>query len=207
MSPAVLTRKQRQEQTREELVAAAASVFARRGYHQATVEEIAAEAGFSTGAVYSNFAGKEELFLALADREVEERVEEFRAVAEAAGRGGEPGEEAAQRFRAFLERDPDWPLLFYEFWSLSVRNATLQEELRERREAVRDALADTLERVAGELGFELRFPPKTLATAIGASLNGLAFERAADPRAIPDDVFAEFITAVLGCAISAPPDA
>jgi hypothetical protein len=43
-----------------------------------------------------------------------------------------------------------------------------------------------------------------LATAIAASLNGLAFERAADPDSLPDEVFAEFVVAVLGCAIAAP---
>lgn len=202
--PAVLTRRERQQQTREELVAAAAKVFARRGYHKATVEEIAAEAGFSTGAVYSNFDGKEELFLAIADRQVQDRVGEIRAVADAADGTGEAGEEAALQFRAFLERDPDWPLLFYEFWSLSVRSPELQDELARRRDAVRDALAETLQRVARHHGFELRFPARELATAISASLNGLAFERAADPDALPDEVFAEFVGAVLGCAIAAP---
>jgi AcrR family transcriptional regulator len=204
MVTSVPTRKERQERTREQLVAAASRVFARRGYHQATVEEIAAEAGFSTGAVYSNFTGKEQLFLALADRQVSERVAEIEAVADAAEREDDAGAEAAAQFRTFLERDPDWPLLFYEFWSLSVRNPDLQGELAKRRDAIRDALADTLERVAAQHGFELRFPPQTLATAIAASLNGLAFERAADPEALPDDVFAEFVTAVLGCAIAAP---
>jgi AcrR family transcriptional regulator len=206
MVQAVLTRKERQEQTREELVGAAAKVFARRGYYQATVEEIAAEAGFSTGAVYSNFDGKEELFLALADRQVLDRVAEIEAVAGAAEGNGDAGLEAAEQFRAFLENDPDWPLLFYEFWSLSVRNPELQDELAKRRETIRDALAETLERVADAFGIELRFPAPALATAIAASLNGLAFERAADPDALPDEVFAEFITAVLGCAISAPQD-
>jgi AcrR family transcriptional regulator len=204
MVAVVLTRKERQQQTREHLVAAASRVFARRGYHQATVDDIAAEAGFSTGAVYSNFSGKEELFLALADRQVSERVAEIRAVADAAEREDDAGAEAAAQFRAFLERDPDWPLLFYEFWSLSVRNPDLQGELATRRDAIRDALAETLERVARQNGFELRFSPAALATAIAASLNGLAFERAADPDALPDEVFAEFVTAVLGCAIPAP---
>src|SRR4051794_40496154 len=105
--PKVLTRRERQEQTRDRLLDAAAKVFARRGYHQASLEEIAAEGGYSTGAVYSNFSGKEELFLALADREVDERVAEIRAVADAAERGEAPGEEAADQFRSFLERDPD----------------------------------------------------------------------------------------------------
>jgi AcrR family transcriptional regulator len=200
----VMSRKETQEQTRGRVLAAAAKVFARRGYHRATVDEIASEAGFTIGALYSNFAGKEELFLALADRQVAQRANEVRAIADAAETDGDASEEAATQFRAFLEADPEWPLLFYEFWSLSVRNPDLQGELAKRREVIRDALAETLERVAKQHGFELRFPAPQLATAIAASLNGLAFERAASPDALPDEVFAEFVTAVLGCAIAAP---
>ena len=200
----VMSRKETQERTRERVLAAAAKVFARRGYHRATVDEIASEAGFTIGALYSNFTGKEELFLALADRQVGQRAEEIRAIADAAEGDGDASSEAAARFRSFLEADPDWPLLFYEFWSLSVRNPELQGELAKRRDLIRDALAETLERVAKRHGFKLRFPAPVLATAIAASLNGLAFERAADPEALPDDVFAEFVTAVLGCAIAAP---
>ena len=127
---------------------------------------------------------------------------EIEAIAEAT-EGEDPGAEATERIRGFLEADPDWPLLFYEFWSLSVRNPELQGELAKRRDAIRDALAETLERVAAQAGFELRFPAPMLATAIAASINGLAFEHAADPDALPDEVFAEFVTAVLGCAIAA----
>ena len=202
----VLTRRQRQEETRERLLDAATRVFARRGYQQATLDEIAKEAGFTIGAVYSNFAGKEELFLALADREVDQRVAEIRAVGDAAERGEQPGAEAADQFREFLERDPDWPLLFYEFWSFGVRTPKTHQEFARRRQAVRDALAETLERVAAQLGFRPRFPAPQLATAIGATLNGLAFERAADPDAIPDEVFAEFIAAILACSVAAPSD-
>jgi AcrR family transcriptional regulator len=187
---------------RERLLAAAA----RSSPDAATTvppDEIASEGGFTIGALYSNFVGKEELFRALADHQVEERVAEVSAMGDAA-EGDEPSEEAAKQLRAFLERDPEWPFLFYEFWSLSIRNPELQGELEKRREAIRDALADTLKRVAKRHGFKLRFPAPVLATAIAASLNGLAFERAADPNALPDKVFAEFVTAVLGCAIAAP---
>jgi AcrR family transcriptional regulator len=206
MAQTLLTRKERQAQTREQLVEAAAKVFARRGYHRATVDEIASEAGYTIGALYSNFNTKEELFLAIADRQVASRVEEISAVADAATGDdeGQASEAAAAQLRAFLEADPDWPLLFYEFWSLAVRNPEIGDELADRRNAIRNALADTLERVAEHHGFHLRFPAPVLATAIAASLNGLAFERAADPDALPDEVFAEFVTAVLGCAIAAP---
>jgi AcrR family transcriptional regulator len=204
MATAVLTRKERQERTRQQLVEAAARVFARRGYHRATVEEIASEAGYTVGALYSNFKAKEDLFLAIADRQVASRVEEITAVGDATVGEDEAGSAAAEQLRAFLEADPDWPLLFYEFWSLSVRNPEMADALAERREAIRDALADTLQRVADQLGFKLRFSPPVLATAIAACLNGLAFERAADADALPDEVFAEFVTAVLGCAIHQP---
>src|ERR687888_2561811 len=103
----VMTRKEAQGKTRKRVLAAAAKVFARRGYHQATVDEIASEAGFTIGALYSNFAGKEELFLALADRQVEERVAEVASMGDAA-EGDEPNKETAERLRAFLERDPQW---------------------------------------------------------------------------------------------------
>lgn len=198
----VLTRRERQEQTRELLLDAAAMVFARRGYHEASVEEIASEAGFSTGAVYSNFSGKEELFLALADREVEKQVAEIHAVAEGVEAGGEAAVEAGRQFQELLKRDRDWPLLFYEFWSFGVRSARIQGEFAKRRQAVQDALAETLDRLAAQLGFELRFPAPMLATAIGATLNGLAFERAADPGAISDEVLGEFVAAILGCSIA-----
>lgn len=202
MTTRVLTRRERQKQTRELLLDAAAAVFARRGYHEASVEEIAAEAGFSTGAVYSNFSGKEELFLALADREVEKQIAEIQAVAESVEAGGEAAAEAGRQFQELLKRDREWPLLFYEFWSFGVRNARIQEEFAKRRQAVQEALAETLDRLAAELGFQLRFPAPMLATAIGATLNGLAFERAADPGAISDEVLGEFVAAILGCSIA-----
>lgn len=202
MPTKVPTRRERQEQTRELLLDAASTVFARHGYHEASVEEIASEAGFSTGAVYSNFAGKKELFLALADREVEKQIAEIRAVAESVEAGGEAAAEAGRQFQELLKRDRDWPLLSYEFWPFGVRNARIQEEFAKRRQAVQDALAESLDRLAAQLGFELRFPAPMLATAISATLNGLAFERAANPGAISDEVLGEFVAAILGCSIA-----
>lgn len=66
--PEVLTRAEQQRRTREALVDAALRVFARDGFHGASLEGIAAEAGYSKGAVYSNFSSKAELFIAVIDR-------------------------------------------------------------------------------------------------------------------------------------------
>jgi AcrR family transcriptional regulator len=62
-----LTRAQRRQQTRARLLEAAGQVFARRGFHAATLDEVAEAAGYTKGAVYANFANKDGLFLALLD--------------------------------------------------------------------------------------------------------------------------------------------
>ena len=74
-----MTREQSKANTRERLLAAARSAFASSGFHGASVDEIASRAGFSTGALYSNFDGKEDLFLVLMEREIDEHAREIAA--------------------------------------------------------------------------------------------------------------------------------
>src|ERR1700737_3678872 len=76
-----MPRDQSKANTRERLLDAARSVFASSGFHGASVEEIASAAGFSTGALYSNFDGKEDLFLVLMVREIESHSREVRDAA------------------------------------------------------------------------------------------------------------------------------
>src|SRR3954470_11530746 len=76
-----LTRERRRQQTRDVLIAAATDVFARRGFEGASLEEIAEPAGFTRGAIYKNFDGKEDLFFAVTERLNEQVIEAFRAIA------------------------------------------------------------------------------------------------------------------------------
>src|SRR5690606_27088511 len=71
MAPAPRSRQDQQQETRDTLVAAARAVFAETGYHAASLEAIARQAGYSKGAVYSNSAGKADLFLAVMDANME----------------------------------------------------------------------------------------------------------------------------------------
>lgn len=59
-------RRAKVERTRAALLEAARTVFARQGYEGASVGDVAAEAGFTKGAIYANFGGKEELLLEIA---------------------------------------------------------------------------------------------------------------------------------------------
>src|SRR5436853_5449268 len=114
-------RNLKQEQTRARLLEAAARVFARRGFHVATLEEVAAEAGFTKGAVYSNFESKEALFLALVDRELEKRAQEIGAVVDAAASTGDIEREAERQFQRFVRDEPHWPFLFFVFVAYGAR--------------------------------------------------------------------------------------
>jgi AcrR family transcriptional regulator len=105
-------RRRPREEVREDLLAAAARVFARRGFHGASVEAISEDAGLSTGAVYSNFASEEELFLTLYEERIERRRRELRSAVEEAG-GRQAGlAAAAADVEAALGREPEWFLLY-----------------------------------------------------------------------------------------------
>src|ERR1700690_1597800 len=112
-----MTREQSKANTRERLLAAARSVFARRGFHGASVEEIASEAGFSTGALYSNFDGKEDLFLVLMEREIEEHAREITEAVRARASMSERATGGARQWMTMIERGPEGALLFGGFWA------------------------------------------------------------------------------------------
>src|SRR5262245_43427983 len=76
-----LTPERRRQQTRRVLIAAATAVLARRGFEGAALEEIAETAGFTRGAIYKNFADKEDLFFAVTDRLNAQVIEAFRTIA------------------------------------------------------------------------------------------------------------------------------
>jgi len=199
----MVKRQDQQAKTRADLLDAAARLFARRGYHGAKLEEIAAAAGLTTGAIYSNFASKEGLFLALADQEVAKRRAEIGSLLNQPATAVTVATGGAARFVSFLERDPDWPLLYFEFWAYGVRNPEVKDEFTRRRRAVQEVIAQVIQRAADALDVEFPYPAEQLAVGLSAAINGLAFERAADPGLVPDDVFAVMVSALLTAIFSA----
>ena len=184
-----LTRDERKAETRERLLEAATRVFARRGYQAASVDEVAEDAGFSTGALYSNFDGKEDLFLVVLERHISRQVRELSdAVAERPtiderARGG------AEHWMAFVEREPELVMLFIEFWAFAVRNPEVRPRFAARYADVRAAVSRLIDSGARELGVELAIPAEQLATAIDALADGFALQKLADPDAVPDELF------------------
>src|SRR5215210_7817769 len=109
-----LTRAQKRERTFEELISAAERLFTERGFHASTVDEIALAAGYTKGAVYSNFASKEDLFFAVYERRAERAVVEAEQVIGEVGpaAGLEPLASDAARRRGSAE--DGWLAVFFE---------------------------------------------------------------------------------------------
>jgi AcrR family transcriptional regulator len=208
-----LTREESQARTRSEVLAAAAQVFARRGYDGASVAEIADEAGYSHGAVYSNFADKEDLFLALYEEWVAARVREIGALAAVdttVARDQRPGAEVeagstAARVRAGVEEwvthlaaDPDAFMLRLEFTVRAARDPTLRSKLGTRVGAVPLALQRVTERAARGEGLEFVLPPEQVALALQSLCLGLALEALATPDAVRPAVAGELGARLIG---------
>lgn len=200
-----LTRRERRERTRACLLEAAGRVFARRGLAHASVDEVAAEAGFTKGAVYANFASKEELFLAmLAERAAQRLAEMDRVLA-----GDEAPEArariAARDFVEYLKSDPEWERLFFEAALHASRNEEFRAKLVARHAAIRDRMAEILKRRLRAAGVDPGFGDRELATMILAMAHGLAFERMIVPGLVPDDLFSSMLeTFTRGLAAPAP---
>jgi AcrR family transcriptional regulator len=180
-----LSRAERREQTRQELVSAAEACFVSRGFHASSVDEVAERAGYTKGAVYSNFASKEDLFFAVYERRVEQVLTEVA-----------PGLRQLGAERAFDElaagamhrRDPDdgWRAVFFEFWAHVVRHPELRERFAAIHARFLEPLADAVRQLADDRGLTL--PSDVTASQVAVAWNamevGLNLERLTQPQTV-----------------------
>jgi AcrR family transcriptional regulator len=190
-------REEQRALTRTRLLEAATRVFARRGFHGASLDEIAREAGATTGAIYSNFSGKEDLFLALFEEHVASQNRKYREIFTRGRNLEEQSRGGADDWMAFLQDEPDSFPLMIEFWSYAIRDPKLRYRYATRLAAFRQTFAELIEQGASDLGVEL---PEGFAvrmgTVINALGNGLALEKLADPEAVPDDLLGSTIALI-----------
>jgi AcrR family transcriptional regulator len=196
------TQAERRKETREQLLAAAGRVFARRGFHGTSLDAIADEAGFSRGAVYYNFADKEELFLELLDRRCAERAQDLRELF--AGEDDDvattsrQAQLAAQRALDAMTGDPEWRALYLEFLAQAARDPAFRRRFSKRTSEMRGALeeivVDRTRPVADALGME----PEQLAVVIDALGDGLwAQHMLHGERAVPPDLFSKALALIV----------
>lgn len=193
MSPR-LRRAERTAQTRAALLAAARRVFAQRGYAGASVTDIAEEAGYSHGAVYSNFAGKQDLFLALFDEHTDQRVAAITEdIAQAGGSPAQRARAAADGMMRRAREDPDSFVLHLEFAIVAARDPELRDRFAERLSRARVLITELLteQEAAGTLHDHL--PPGDSALVIDALATGLQLAATLDPSSVRVELFGDVI--------------
>jgi AcrR family transcriptional regulator len=184
-----LTPERRREMTRTYLLEAAAEVFREHGFHGATLDEVARRAGFTKGAVYSNFKSKDDLFLAVMD----DRIERQFAVAAAVLESGSH-EEAEQRSRVeglLHSREFFWDdargELFLEFVLYARRNPEAAEKLAASNRRARQRTIDLIDDEIAAGGTPARRPHEQVAMISQAIFEGLGVLRLIDPSAVTDE--------------------
>ena len=181
-----LTPERRRAMTRQHLLDAAAIVFAREGFHGATLDEVAATAGFTKGAVYSNFKSKDELFLELLDERVERQ---FAVATEVLEGGSHETAEQLPRVRELLHSnaffwEDSWTALYLEFVLYSRRNPEAAEKLAASARRTRELVTAMVDNEYATVGTTPRYPTAHLAEISLALFNGLGIDRLVDPGSV-----------------------
>lgn len=184
-------------EAREELLSAALRVFARRGYRDAAVDEIAAEAGYSKGALYWHFSGKAELLMVLLDERIDAPMRERVELLASAPPDRDMSVEATQAFARQLDGEREAVLLEREYWSLAIRDADLRARYVERQTELRDALAAAMEARARHLGTpDLTMPGEDVARIVMSIIGGLTFDELIEPGSVRPELLGEALAVV-----------
>lgn len=183
MSRPRLSRSESQEQTRRLIVEAATGLFLANGYQATSLEQVARQAGFTIGAVYSNFGNKLELGIAAVDALYAQRVERALHVLEAAT--GQGLDASLDRLWAAIEPDfgsPQWTRLEMEVAAFGSQDDMLRTAVANRYARFRTLLVALIARLCAEAGVPTPVDAEARATAIIGLGLGLAIQRATDPH-------------------------
>jgi AcrR family transcriptional regulator len=193
-----LSREESRARTRELVLDSALETFRRDGFHQASIDEIAEAAGFSRGAVYSSFANKEDLFLALLDREVRQKVQ---LIADGVVETESVEQAARVAASAFYQRhlaDPGWSLLLAEFSAHAARNPATAQRYREQDRHLREVGIRLIAGSFAKLGLTLDAREADEAVAAMQAVGcGISLEQRIAPETITLELIEDLYVAIV----------
>ena len=198
---AASTGVRRRAATRERLLDAARVVLAGEGFQGASVEHICEQAGFTRGAFYSNFSSKEELLLALCDRESEEMLDKVRAAADPSSLAGLDASEAVgvifERFLMLQPPDRDWFLVQSEFELRSVRDDPVGREFRATWTQVKQEFQDLMVTILESLGLRLTIDPHDALIMLMGTYDMALREALIENRSLDTDLLRRIVPGML----------
>src|SRR5919109_2291978 len=182
---------------RDELLTAALGVFARRGYREAGVDEIALEAGYSKGALYWHFSSKEELLMALLEERIDAPMRDRVALLASAPPERDMSVEATRAFARQVSEAREALLLEREYWSLAIRDPVLRARYCKRQKELRDALAAGMQARARHLGTpDLTMPAEDVARIVMSVIGGLRFHELIEPGTVRPELLGEALAVI-----------
>ncbi|GAA1441354.1 TetR/AcrR family transcriptional regulator [Nocardiopsis tropica] len=192
------------EEVRRRLLSAAVRAFAEHGYADSRLEDIAHAAGFTKGAVYSNFGGKRDLFGAVLRERSDAEIDTLLA---RIGESADPAEAVADTVRGVARRiteDPERGRLGLEFAARATRDAQTRDVVGRMRRAQREAVAEAVSRFAAR-GVPLGADPGLTALILHCLTNGLSMEHLADPGSVDTETIERALGAVIAALAPVPP--
>ena len=206
MATTRLTREEKKAQTRQRLLEAARAVFARRGFAASSLDEVADEAGLTKGAVYSNFANKEDLVLAVLEDSFNRRMDDVLSQVDMDGTLEEQAHLGGALFMAISEEERWLDLLSFDFVTYAARNPEFGARLAARHRESLTAIADVMIEGATDREWDLPLPAEKLALVMNALGSGLSMEKLIDPEGVPDELFGEVIALMWAGAAGSNPE-
>lgn len=203
-----LTPDRRRELTREHLLQAAAKVFAERGFYGASLDDVAAVAGFTKGAVYSNFRDKEDLFLAVLSSIYTQEIDALKETLESSET---PSESRLSDFAELVKRQGgpggDWWVLYEEFHLYALRNHLARERLAELDRQDVEQVARVIEGERERQGLRPLESAPDAARIVVALMRGVSMMRSLDPELAANDAFLQTVMEFMARALVTAPEA
>jgi AcrR family transcriptional regulator len=188
-TPERLTREEKKARTRAQLIDAAATVFARRGFVAASLDEVAEEAGLTKGAVYSNFDSKEDLFEAVLDERFDKPLQqEVEAIENIEGTQQQRAMAGARMFIDAVQQERELFLLSLERRIYIARHPEHAPSLVLRYREQIGRVAEMIATQSRKWDLPLPLPAAQMAVAVEALSQGIELQRLADPDGVPDDL-------------------
>lgn len=198
-----MSRAASRAQTQTRLLDAAEALFAEKGFHAASLDEIAERAGYTRGALYWNFAGKDELFHAVIERRSQERLEKIAQL-----RRENPTAEGFVASLAQLDEDDGeaarrWHLLALEQMAYALRQPAERKRIAVRERRVHQEIGEQARAVYAQLGVAPPFDAAEMGVVIHALDWGLRTQRRLNPAAAPTRLLTETLALLLQASAGA----
>ena len=201
MKPVRLTREQSRDQTRQRLLDAAQAVFTQKGFGASSVEDVAADAGYTRGAFYSNFSSKAELLLEVLKRDHDTIMARLTTLFEDGEASRADMEARVLQYYSECYQNNACFLLWVEAKLHASRDDTFRERFNALMRELRQTTTDYIRAFSERVGTPLTMPPEQMALGLIALCDGVQFFYSSDPQSVPaqfaEDVLGQFFRRVV----------